>query len=115
MSDDEIYDWAYRIGYREPGSASLPVQEPDSTIPEPEPVTASGTDKYDFKTRLKMAKRGTAMKGGEYPIADAEDLHNAVQAYGRAKDPEAVKRHIIKRARALKMISALPEKWGVQK
>lgn len=78
-------------------------------------ASAGKSDKYDFGSRLKMGKHGTAMKDGSYPIADAEDLHNAIQAYGRAKDPEAVKRHIIKRARALKMISALPEKWGVKK
>lgn len=106
-SGDLLYDWSYRIGYGESGSPKIL-----------DPVTAGagkGDDKHDFKNRLQMAKHGTAMKDGSYPISDAEDLHNAIQSFGRAKDPEATKRHIIKRARALKMISALPEKWGVKK
>jgi hypothetical protein len=38
-------------------------------------------------------------------------LRNAIQAYGRAKDKEATKLHIMKRARALKMESLIPANW----
>ena len=39
------------------------------------------------------------------------DLRNAIQAFGRAKDKEAAKKHIMKRARALNMESLIPANW----
>lgn len=65
------------------------------------------------KERKAEAKTGDAMPDGSYPIADEGDLKNAIQAYGRAKDPEAVKAHIVKRAKALGLTKLLPESWGV--
>lgn len=64
-------------------------------------------------TRKKLASEGKAMPHGGFPIRNAQDLRNAIQAFGRAKDPAAAKRHIIKRARALGMTSILPQKWKV--
>jgi hypothetical protein len=58
---------------------------------------------YPSATRKRMAKAGTAMPDGSYPIADCEDVQNARQAIGRS-DParrSAVRAHINKRARAL--------------
>jgi hypothetical protein len=52
------------------------------------------------------------MPDGSFPIADEEDLHNAIQAIGRAKDPEAAKAHIKKRARALGKEALIPEGWS---
>jgi hypothetical protein len=59
--------------------------------------------KHDFNTaaREKDAKSGAAMPDGSFPILSREDLMNAIHAIGRAKDPEAVKAHIRKRAEAL--------------
>jgi hypothetical protein len=74
-------------------------------------AAASGGDKYDFGQRLKMVKTGEAMKGGAYPIKDEEDLKNAIQSYGRAKDKAAAKAHIMRRARALRKVDLLPDKW----
>lgn len=65
--------------------------------------------------RKDMAAKGEAMAGGGYPIASKEDLHNAIQAFGRAKDPAATKQHIITRARALGATDALPDDWKVSK
>lgn len=65
--------------------------------------------------RKDMAAKGEAMAGGGYPIADKSDLHNAIQAFGRAKDPAATKQHIITRARALGATDALPDDWKVSK
>jgi len=62
--------------------------------------------------RRAMAEKGQAMPDGSYPIATREDLENAIQAIGRAKDPEATKRHIKKRARALGLEELIPEGWG---
>jgi hypothetical protein len=65
--------------------------------------------------RKEMAGKGEAMADGGYPIANKDDLHNAIRAYGRAKNPEATKQHIITRARALGATEALPDDWKVSK
>ena len=64
--------------------------------------------------RQKLAKSGKAMPGGSFPIRNGEDLKNAIHAFGRAKESERadVKRHIIKRARALGKSDLIPESWG---
>lgn len=63
--------------------------------------------------REKAADKGEALPDGSFPIRNKSDLHNAIQAFGRAKDKDRAKRHIIKRARALGAVSELPEDWGV--
>lgn len=62
--------------------------------------------------RRELAESGEAMADGSYPIVNEEDLKNAIQAIGRAKDPEATKRHIKKRAHALGKEELIPEEWG---
>lgn len=66
---------------------------------------------YSPEEREKLAGQGQAMPDGSYPIADEEDLKNAIQAYGRASNPEEVKAHIEKRARELDLEDLLPESW----
>lgn len=70
----------------------------------------------DFSTdvRQKYAKSGIALPDGSYPIPDKDALRRAVQAFGRAKPGQraAVRRHIIKRARALGATDLLPEDWA---
>ncbi len=61
--------------------------------------------------RKRLAKTGAAMPGGEFPIIDASSLEAAIHLVGKAKDPAAAKRHIIKRARALMLKSKLPLSW----
>lgn len=61
--------------------------------------------------RQAMAKEGTAMPDGSYPIASEEDLKNAIQAFGRAKDKEATKRHIMKRAKEMGKENLIPANW----
>ena len=67
--------------------------------------------KFSQKQRSKMADDGTAMADGSFPIANKGDLKNAIQAFGRSKNPVATKRHIKKRARALDALDMLPEGW----
>lgn len=62
--------------------------------------------------RQNLADRGQAMPDGSYPIANVADLKNAIQAFGRAKDKDKVKRHIIRRARALGRTDLLPVDWS---
>ncbi len=66
---------------------------------------------YTAAQRHRMAKTGAAMKGGEFPIQNATDLHNAIRLVGRAKDPAAAKRHIVKQARRLMLKHELPLHW----
>lgn len=63
------------------------------------------------KERKKLAKSGSAMSDGSYPIANKQDLKNAIQAFGRASNKAAVKAHIIKRAKALGATNLLPQGW----
>src|SRR5215472_1807836 len=69
-------------------------------------------DKYNADDRRRMASNGQAMPDGSYPIADEEDLHNAIHAVGRGgSSHDAIRRHIIKRAKALGLSSAIPDNW----
>lgn len=78
--------------------------------------------KYSTAQRVAMAKKGQALpvkndKGetvdGRYPIADEEDLGNAVRAIGRTKegDVSEVKTYIKRRARALGATDSIPDTW----
>jgi hypothetical protein len=66
---------------------------------------------YSADERKKLADKGHAMSDGSFPIADEHDLRNAIQAIGRAKDPEKAKAHIRKRAKALGLTDLLPDSW----
>lgn len=70
---------------------------------------------YNEESRMDMAKRGMAMADGSYPIKDEADLRNAIQAFGRAKDKEATKKHIMKRAMDLGLEDLIPENWVPKK
>lgn len=61
--------------------------------------------------RNQMAKEGSALPDGSFPISNASDLKNAISAFGRAKDKEAAKKHIMKRAKALGQEAMIPDNW----
>ena len=67
------------------------------------------------RVRKKLAEEGKALKDGSFPIRNESDLKNAVQAYGRAKPGSkgAVRKHIMKQARALDRKDLIPENWKV--
>ena len=69
--------------------------------------------KFTSKERETLADKGQALPDGSYPIRNASDLKNAIQAYGRAKksDRAKVRKHITKRARALGESKMIPENW----
>ena len=72
--------------------------------------------KYDAAAMKKAASSGAAMPNdkGEpsYPIEDEEDLHNAIHAVGRGHaSHEAIRHHIISRAKALGLSHMLPADW----
>lgn len=70
---------------------------------------------YTAAQRKQAAKAGAAMPSGGFPIRNATDLKNAIQAVGRAKDQAAAKAHIIKRAKALGLSKNLPAGWTSDK
>ena len=69
--------------------------------------------KRDFsdKERKQLASTGEAMPGGGFPIKSVEDLKNAIQAIGRAKNRAATIAHIKSRARALGQSKLIPDSW----
>jgi hypothetical protein len=60
----------------------------------------------------KAADDGDAMPDGSYPIKTVADLEKAIQAFGRAKDPDKVKAHIIALAKTLGATDKLPADWS---
>lgn len=67
---------------------------------------------YSREQREEMSESGEAMEDGSFPIADEADLSNAIQAVGRAKDVDAAKAHIMKRAKELKLEDMVPTEWS---
>jgi len=68
-----------------------------------------------------LAKLGIAMPDGSYYIRNAADLDNAILAVGRSKPGDGqtaeerrmeVRRHVIKRAKALNLSSKIPDTWN---
>jgi hypothetical protein len=65
----------------------------------------------DTAERRKLAEEGKALPDGSFPIRNREDLKDAVQSFGRAKDKDEAKRWIKKRARELDAEAELPDDW----
>ena len=72
-------------------------------------------ENYDTEQRKEMAKKGLALPDGSFPIKTVEDLKNAIQAYGRAKDQAAAAKFIAKRAKALNAEDLIPDTEDFQK
>lgn len=81
----------------------------------PTPLRQGRMASHDLSTdaRKEAADKGYALPDGSFPIRDRTELAKAILALGRASDPQAAKRHIIKRARALNAIDLLPDSWGI--
>ena len=92
----------------------------DYVMPDgsPGPMAAAAArflnaDKYKQADRDQMAKSGQAMPDGSYPVADEEDLDNAIRAVGRGgADHDDIRKHIIKRAAAIGQESKIPDDWN---
>lgn len=83
--------------------------------PAVHPERAMAAASIGAEDRRKMADQGVAMPDGSYPIPDKQHLASAILLIGKA-DPsqrQAVKAHIIKRARALGAVDLLPKAWNV--
>ena len=73
------------------------------------------SENYDTEQRKEMAAKGFALSDGSFPIANLEDLKNAIQAYGRAKDQAKAAKFIVKRAKALGAEDLIPDTDDFQK
>ena len=65
----------------------------------------------DTEQRRKLADQGKALPNGSFPIRNRQDLQDAIQSYGRAKNKAEAKRWIKRRARELNAEKELPEDW----
>ena len=66
---------------------------------------------FPEEKRLELAKEGMALPDGSFPIVGESDLRNAIQAFSRAEDKDAAKKHMMKRAAALKLENLIPLNW----
>ena len=73
------------------------------------------SENYDTEQRKEMAAKGFALADGSFPIANLEDLKNAIMAYGRAKDQSKAAKFIAKRAKALGAEDLIPDSDDFQK
>jgi len=75
-------------------------------------VEASGPGNRSTEERQEMARKGEAMPDGAYPIGTRDELVKAIKAVGRGNAPgSTIRRHIMKRARALGATDLIPESW----
>jgi hypothetical protein len=66
--------------------------------------------------RRMLAKMHIAMPDGSYYVRNAADLQNAIDSVGRGEDAgdngNAIRKHIMDRASALKLQSRIPSTWN---
>jgi Escherichia/Staphylococcus phage prohead protease len=81
-------------------------------------ITTPDSGDLNTAARKYAASRGWAMADGSYPIRPADmhgraDLQKAIRAVGRGGGShDAIRRHIIKRARALGLADMIPDNWS---
>lgn len=73
--------------------------------------------KYDADQLQTMLDKGEAIENESgdpsYPIADTEDLRNAIRAVGRGSgDHDKIRAYIIRRAKALGAEDEIPDNWN---
>jgi hypothetical protein len=67
---------------------------------------------FSAEQRRTFAKGGIALPDGSFPIPDRDALRRAIiRLNTTTKDKSLVRRHIIKRARALGALGMLPDTW----
>lgn len=69
--------------------------------------------KFSVPERKDLAKKGHAMPDGSYPITSAASLKDAIRTVGLGgSSKNSIRKHIIKRANALKLTNMLPDTWN---
>lgn len=81
-------------------------------------ITTPNAADLNTAARKYAASRGWAMDDGSYPVRPADmhgrsDLQAAVKAVGRGgKSHDAIRKHIISRARAIGLSDLIPDNWS---
>lgn len=76
------------------------------------PRPSLGPDMADLDASgIEVKRPNTAQGTDSFPIPDVAHLRKAIKAYGRAKDKDKIKAHIISRAKALGATAELPDDW----
>ena len=97
-------------------SLGKPKNEEPAEAPAEKADDGETTKAVSADERKEMADKGIAMPNGDFPIPDEGHLRSAVGHLGKyTGDEAAAKKHIIKRAKALKLTNLLPDAWGVSK
>jgi hypothetical protein len=109
MHTHDITAHTHSISHDHSGIAYNTTSDPLIATSEVEPSLVARS--FDTEQRRKLADKGHALPDGSFPIENVEDLRNAIAAFGRAKDKDAAKRHIKKRARALGHPELIPDSW----
>jgi hypothetical protein len=87
-----------------------PAYDPEACAKKKE---AAPEERFKDYTPKQRKKAHTVPGTDSYPIEDCEDLRNAIQAIGRAKDPAATKKHIkTQKARLGCPDVDIPEGWA---
>lgn len=72
------------------------------------------THDLGHEARMTAADKGEALPDGSYPTRDCDELHKAVEAYGRETGNKAeLRRYLIRRATALHCTQYIPDSWEV--
>lgn len=75
---------------------------------------AKGKKKKPVAAAGPLPSKRTIPGTDSFPIKTVGDLKNAIQAFGRAGDKPAAKRHIIRQAMALGHPELIPDGWKVK-
>ena len=69
--------------------------------------------KYNAEELKDAAAKGHAMADESYPVKDEDDLTKAIKAVGRGNaDHDSIRKHIMARAKALKLSKLIPDNWN---
>jgi hypothetical protein len=77
------------------------------------PFGGKKANPFSAKARAVAAEKGFALSDGKLPIRDEKELKSAIMLRGKVEghSEAQIKKHIMKRAKALDMMDALPDEW----
>ncbi|MCC9307689.1 hypothetical protein LN042_11340 [Kitasatospora sp. RB6PN24] len=104
--------WSRPAGTAESMASRTPISESAEVLVEAVAETAVTEAGLSAKQRRQLAAQGVAMPDGSYPIRKKSELRRAIRAVGRGSGGhDAIRRHIIKRAKALGLAALIPATW----
>jgi hypothetical protein len=92
-------------------SSAFSVQTGGSANINPAKTAWTIAREVPVEERNKLAEKKKAMPDGSSPIANVNDLKNAIRSVGRAKNPAGAKAHIKRLAKELGREDLIPPNW----